>query len=132
MTAGGVLVSDDTELERLKRRRLARMQKMLSEKQQHTQTESGKLEPREVLKRVFVGRAWEVYDAAMRQYPQIAAQIFRELAELVRSGQLREQIQGEQLYGLLRQIGLDVRLETKIQVLERGELKSIADKFRGD
>ena len=37
---------------------------------------------------------------------------------------------GEQLFGLLRQIGLDVRLDTKIQVLEHGELKSLADKFR--
>ena len=85
-----------------------------------------------MLEKTFVGRAWEVYQAALQQYPQIAAQIFRELAELVRSGQLREQITGEQLYGLLRQIGLDVRLETKIQVLERGELKPIADKFRGN
>ena len=125
-------MSNDVELERLKRKRLARMQKMLSDKQQQAQAESGKLEPSNVLERVFVGRAWEVYHAAMQQYPQIAVQIFRELAELVQSGQLREQISGEQLYGLLRQIGLDVRLETKIQILEHGKLKSIADKFRSD
>jgi len=125
-------MSDDSELERLKRQRLARMQKMLSDKQQQAQAETGKLEPTRVLGKIFVGRAWEVYHAAMRQYPQIATQIFRELAELVQSGQLRDKISGEQLYGLLRQIGLDIRLETKIQVLERGELKPIADKFRGD
>jgi DNA-binding TFAR19-related protein (PDSD5 family) len=123
-------MSDDSELERLKRQRLARMQKTLTKKQ--TQIETGKLEPSKVLEKIFVGRAWEVYQAALEQYPRIAAQIFRELAGLVQSGQLREQITGEQLYGLLRQIGLDVRLETKIQVLERGELKLIADKFRGD
>jgi DNA-binding TFAR19-related protein (PDSD5 family) len=125
-------MNNDSELERLKRQRLTRMQKMLADKQQQAQTETGKLEPSKMLGKIFVGRAWEVYHAAIRQYPQIAAQIFRELAELAQSGQLREQITGEQLYGLLRQIGLDVRLETKIQVLERGELKSIADKFRGN
>jgi DNA-binding TFAR19-related protein (PDSD5 family) len=123
-------MSDDTELERLKRQRLAEMQRMLNAKQQ--QAETGKLEPTKLLEKVFVGRAWEVYYAAKRQYPQIAGQIFDELAELIRTGRLRGQITGEQLYGLLRQIGLDVRLETKIQVLEHGELKSVADKFRGD
>ena len=50
----------------------------------------------------------------------------------MQTGQLQGQITGEQLYGLLRQIGLDVRLDTKIQVLEHGELKSVADKFKGD
>jgi len=125
-------MSEDTELERLKRQRLAKMQKMLSTKQQEAQTPNNKVEPRTVLQRVFVGRAWEVYHAAMQQYPAIAPQIFSELVRLVQSGEVRGQITGEQLYALLRQIGLDVRLETKIQVLEHGELKSIADKFRGD
>lgn len=125
-------MSDDSELDRLKRRRLADMQKRLNSRQQQSQAEIGKLEPAKVLEKVFVGRAWEVYHAARQQYPRIADQIFQELAELVRIGRLKGQITGEQLYGLLRQIGLDIRLETKIQVLDHGELKSIADKFRGD
>lgn len=123
-------MSNDSELERLKRQRLAAMQKRLSAKQ--PPPEKAAFEPAKVLGGVFVGRAWEVYNAAMRQYPRIAQEIFRELARVVESGQIQGQITGEQLFALLRQIGLDVRLETKIQVLERGELKSIADKFRGD
>ena len=90
------------------------------------------MDARKVLEKVFVGRAWEVYGAARQQYPRISERIFDELAQLVQSGQLRGKISGEQLYGLLREIGLDVRLDTKIQVLEHGELKSISDKFRGD
>lgn len=125
-------MGEDTELERIKRKRLAEMQKTLSAKQQRAQASATRLDPRKALEKVLVGRAWEVYNAAMQQYPRIADQIFRELAQLVQHGELQGQITGEQLYGLLRQIGLDVRLETKIQVLERGELKSIADKFRGD
>ena len=125
-------MSDDSELERLKRQRLAAMQKRLNAKQEQTTATSGKLEPVRVLEKVFVGRAWEVYHATRQQYPTIADQLFQELAELVRLGRVKGQITGEQLYGLLRQIGLDVRLETKIQVLDHGELKSIADKFRGD
>lgn len=84
-----------------------------------------------ILQRVFVGRAWEVYEATKQQYPSIAGRLFQELAQLVETGQLTGQITGEQLYGLLRQIGLDVRLDTKIQVLDHGKLKSLGDKFRG-
>jgi len=124
-------VVEDTELQRLKRERLARMQKMISARKQ-PEAAANKADTTSVLQNVFVGRAWEVYHAAKTQYPHIAEQIFQELARLVQSGQLKGQITGEELYGLLRQIGLDVRLETKIQVLEHGELKSIADKFRGD
>lgn len=125
-------MNEDIELERLKRQRLAEMQKMISARQQQAQAGANKTDPSSVLEKVFVGRAWEVYYAAKRQYPRIAGQILQELARLVQNGQLRGQITGEQLYGLLREIGLDVRLETKIQVLEHGELKSIADKFRSD
>jgi DNA-binding TFAR19-related protein (PDSD5 family) len=125
-------LTEDAELERLKRQRLAAMQKRITGKQQQAQAATNKPDPTSILQNVFVGRAWEVYYAAKRQYPRIAEQILQELAQLVQTGQLKGQINGEQLYGLLRQIGLDVRLETKIQVLERGELKSLADKFRGD
>jgi DNA-binding TFAR19-related protein (PDSD5 family) len=107
------------------------MQRRINAKQQG-EAAPVKLEPRQVLDRVFVGRAWEVYHAARSQYPGIADQIFQELAALVQTGKLQGKITGEQLFGLLRQIGLDVHLDTKIQVLEHGELKSIADKFRGD
>jgi DNA-binding TFAR19-related protein (PDSD5 family) len=123
-------MSEDAELERLKRQRLAKMQKTISAKQQ--QAAGNKTDLVSILQRVFVGRAWEVYQAAKQQYPRIAEQIFQELARLIQNGQVTGQITGEQLYGLLRQIGLEVRLETKLQVLEHGELKSIADKFRGD
>ncbi len=124
-------MGDDTELERLKRERLAKMQKTISAKQQ-PEAATSKTDTLSILQKAFVGRAWEVYHAAKRQYPRIAEQIFQELARLIQSGQVEGPITGEELYGLLRQIGLDVRLETKIQVLEHGELKSIADKFRED
>ena len=123
-------MTEDSELEKLKRERLAEMQRRMTAKQQ-AETAPVRLEPRQILERVFVGRAWEVYHAARAQYPGIADQVFQELAQLIQVGRLRTKITGEQLFGLLRQIGLDIRLDTKIQVLEHGELKSIADKFRG-
>jgi len=120
-------MSGDAELERIKRQRLAEMQKNLAKKQD---IKPKTFDAEEILRKIFVGRAWEVYSAARQQYPRIADQIFHELALLVQSGQLRGQITGEQLYGLLRQIGLDIRLDTKIQVMEHGELKPLGEKFR--
>jgi len=125
-------MSEDAELERLKRQRLAKMQKFISARKQVAAGNNNRTDVISTLQKVFVGRAWEVYNAARQQYPRFAEPIFQELARLVQNGQVTGQITGEQLYGLLRQIGLDVRLETKLQVLEHGELKSIADKFRGD
>lgn len=121
----------DAELERIKRQRLARMQRNLAAKNLES-SKGNKPAPEDILRKIFVGRAWEVYYAAKQQYPTIATQIFQELTTLVENGKIQGQITGEQLYGLLRQIGLDVRLDTKIQVFERGELKSIAEKFRGN
>ena len=103
---------------------------MLDAKKQETQPKP-RPTAEQILQRVFVGRAWEVYEATRAQYPSIASRLFEELAQLVQTGQLTGQITGEQLYGLLRQIGLDVRLDTKIQVLDHGKLKSLGDKFRG-
>jgi len=120
----------DSELERIKRQRLAEMQRVLDARKQATQPKQ-RPTTEQILQRVFVGRAWEVYQATIQQFPSIAGRLFSELAQLVENGQLTGQITGEQLYGLLRQIGLDVRLDTKIQVLDHGKLKSLGDKFRG-
>jgi len=103
---------------------------MLNAKKQETEPRE-KPTTEQILQRVFVGRAWEVYEATRSQFPSIANRLFGELAQLVQTGQLAGQVTGEQLYGLLRQIGLDVRLDTKIQVLDHGRLKSLGDKIRG-
>jgi len=107
------------------------MQRMLEAKKQENHPKE-RPTTEQILRRVFVGRAWEVYEATRNQYPSIAGRLFEELAQLVQTGQLTGQITGEQLYGLLHQIGLDVRLDTKIQILDHGKLKSLGDKFRGD
>jgi DNA-binding TFAR19-related protein (PDSD5 family) len=87
--------------------------------------------PEDLLAKTFVDRAWEVYGAAKSQYPTIMEQVTRELALLIEDGRLKGPITGEQLMGLLRAIGLNVRLETKIRVLESGELKPLAEKLKG-
>jgi hypothetical protein len=40
------------------------------------------------------------------------------------------EVEGEQLLALLREIGLQVRLNTTIKVLSRGKIKSLSEKFK--
>lgn len=84
------------------------------------------------MKKVLVGRAWEVLDAAERQYPAPTRLLEKELAKMIEAGRLKGPIGAEQLMWLFRSLGLDVRIETKIQVLESGELKTLASKLRGE
>jgi DNA-binding TFAR19-related protein (PDSD5 family) len=122
-------MSEDAELERLKLRRMQEMQRRLEREKEKPSTQK-KPDPREVLKTILVGRAWEVLDAAAAQYPEPTRMLEAKLAQLVREGKLKGPITAEQLLWLFRSLGMDVRLETKIQVYESGELKSLTDKFR--
>jgi programmed cell death protein 5 len=126
-------MSEDTELERLKLRRMQEMQRRLLE-QEKKQPAGQKQQPspRETLRKILVGRAWEVLDAAERQYPEPTRALEKELARLVDTGRLKDPVGGEQLLWLFRSLGFDVRLETKIQVFESGELKSLATKLKGE
>jgi DNA-binding TFAR19-related protein (PDSD5 family) len=124
---------EDSELERLKLRRMQEMQRRLREQEQTKAKAPDQKQPRprDILKTILVGRAWEVLNAAAAQFPEPTRALEAELARLVHEGRLKGPVTAEQLMWLFRSLGLDVRLETKIQVLESGELKSLADKFRG-
>jgi len=122
-------MSGDAELERLKFRRMQEMQRRLEQVKEKPSPQK-QPRPREILKTILVGRAWEVLDAGAAQYPEQTRMLEAELAKLVNEGKLKGPITAEQLLWLFRSLGMDVRLETKIQVYESGELKSLADKFR--
>lgn len=129
-------LSEDEELELWRRRKLLEMRRRLLLKQTKEEKKEERErtieDPKETLKRVFVGRAWEIWRAAERQYPRVTEELAAILARLVKSGGLRGSVSGEQLYWLFERLGLRVRLETKIRILESGELKTIAEKLRGE
>ena len=134
-------MSDDPLIELLKRRKLQSLKRQLliekMEAEKHQEEADAPStpappppQPTEILQRVFVGRAWEVWNAAMAQYPQITKELEGALVKLINSGRLRNQLTGEQLFWFFRRLGVRVRLNTKIRIYESGELKSIADKLR--
>ena len=134
-------MSDDPQIELLKRRKLQLLKRQLLieklEAEKHEEEADASStptppppQPTEVLRQVFVGRAWEVWNAAMAQYPQVTRELEGALVKLIKSGRLRNQITGEHLFWFFRRLGVRVRLNTKIRIYESGELKSIADKLR--
>ncbi|MGQ9543104.1 MAG: DNA-binding protein [Candidatus Bathyarchaeia archaeon] len=130
-------MSEDMELDLLKRRRLLEMQKRLLAKKleeerrkEGVEAIGGEVKARDVLKRIFVGRAEEVWDAACRQYPQVMRRLEEGLARLVLRGEIDETLDEGQLLFILRSIGLRPRFETKIRILEDGKLKTLSEKLR--
>ncbi len=124
-------MSSDLELERQKRalelrRRLLQSQAKPVIAAQPKPTES----PRDVVRRIFAGRAAEVMETARRYYPAEIERLEASMAALVSEGKLRGPISGEELYAFLRRVGLAFSMDVKIRIKEHGELKSIEEKLR--
>jgi DNA-binding TFAR19-related protein (PDSD5 family) len=118
-------MSDD-ELERLRRRRLTQLRKEMEKKR--VVQEEASLNP-EVLKKAFTGRGLEVFNATKAQYPKVAEKLGNMLTKLISSGKITH-ISGEELYTLLKKMGVNVKLNTKIWIREGGKLKSIREKMK--
>jgi DNA-binding TFAR19-related protein (PDSD5 family) len=131
----------DEELERIKQRRLEEMRHRLLLKQLKEQQSSEirpeietprKLTSHEILDKHFGDRAWEVYNAAKYQYPQVMPQVEQLLVQGIKQGKIRDIIDGAALMGFFRAIGIPVRLKTKIRISEKGELKTLEQKMKED
>jgi len=124
----------DEELERIKQRRLEELRRrmLLNQlKEEEPEPEPAK-EPTndEILGRYFRNRAWEVWNTAKRQYPQVMPNVEALLVDAIKQGKIRDYIDGANLMGFFRQVGLPVRLDTKIRVSEHGELKTLEQKIK--
>jgi len=115
----------DRELEAIKQRKLRELQKRMAFREQKKEA----LDGRKILNKIFKGRAWEVFNAAQAQFPGAMAKIEHLLVRLALEGKIN-QMQGEQLYALLREIGLRVRLNTTIKVASHGKTKLLSEKFK--
>jgi programmed cell death protein 5 len=122
----------DEELERIKRRRLLELQRRMlrEEKTEEEPEKPAEPTPRDILDSMFSGRAWEVYETAKIQYPTVMPRVEQALVEGIRSGKIKDRIDGESLFVFLRQLGLNVRLNTSIRYKEHGELKTIGQRIK--
>lgn len=117
----------DRELQAIKQDKLRKLQERLAAKRNKIE----KISADSILDRIFKGRAWEVFNCASDQFPDVMSKVKDVLANLALSGKLRE-VTGEQLYLFLRNLGLRVRLDTRIRYTDHGQFKSLAEKIKED
>ena len=124
-----------SEIEILRQKRALELRKKLllsQEKAQTERTEPPKRTSAEIVQKILAGRAVEVLETARRYYPAETGRVEETLAKLVESGRLKGPISGEELFSFLRRMGLVFNMDVKIRVKERGELKTLEQKFRED
>ncbi len=128
-------MSEDSELERLKAKRLAEMQKNISSQNVEQTSESSKPSqeikenPRDLLIAKLGYRGLEVLENAEYQFPNETKQIIQKLFELIKSGEINESFDGGQLLALFRSIGLNIKMQTKINIEQDGKFVSLSDKL---
>jgi len=123
---------DDKELEQLKKKRLAEMEKNIALKQRLEEIPlSKKIQPsaRETLVKNLGYRGLEVLQNAESQFPSETKIVVEKLGELLYSGELREEIDGGKLLAVFKSVGINVRMQTKINVEQDGEFVSLAEKL---
>lgn len=129
MSSDGLELSKQRKLLEMQRRALMKS----AEEAKPKETVKKKEENQEqILRKLFEGRAAEVYDAAKVQYPETTKKITRVLVELISKRELAGPISGEELFWLFRRLGANVRLETHITFVESGKTKTIAEKLKGE
>ncbi|MEM3955841.1 MAG: DNA-binding protein [Candidatus Bathyarchaeia archaeon] len=119
----------DLELEMIRYRKMLELKRQIEERKMKSEKPK-EVNPREVLDKFFVDRAWEVFNAAKYQYPEVADYVEKILVKLILEGKIRDKISGEDLYGLFLRLGYRVRLQTRINIIEDGKVKSLEQKIR--
>ena len=127
------MTEEDKELELLKAKRLREMQKNLSQKQRSEEPKEipVKTPPREIVVKQLGYRGLEVLENAEAQFPEETRLVIAKLAELFKSGEITEIIDGGKLLTLFRSLGIRVRVQTTINVEQDGKLVSWSDKIKG-
>ena len=127
---------DDSELERLQAKRLAEMQKNISSRETAEETlESTKstkekiVNPRDALIKQLGFRGLEVLTNSESQFPNETKMVIDKLYELIKTGEITEILDGGKLLGLFRSIGLNVKMDTKINIQQDGKFVSLTDKL---
>ena len=127
---------EDKELEILKAKRLAEMQKNITsqekqkESEQKSDTTKEQITSRDYVVKNLGYRGMEVLQNAESQFPNEAKIIIEKIGELISSGDINEVLDGGKLLVLFRSVGVNIRMQNKINVEQDGKFVSITDKFK--
>lgn len=99
-------------------------------KQQQEQTLRPKKTDREIISSYLYDRGEEVLNLAESQFPLQTKSIVSGLVELIKVGELKQNISGGELLALFRSVGIKVRINTSIKIEDHGKLVSFSDKLK--
>ena len=123
---------EDRELELLKARRLAEMRKNISSQSQKEQQKQPDNKPpsyRDIVISHLGYRGMEVLQNAESQFPNETKMVIERLGQLFHTGEINEELDGGKLLALFRSVGINVRMQTKINVEQDGKFVSLSDKL---
>ena len=109
------------------------MQKNLSiqnsQRQLKPKPKERKVTPREILVSNLGYRGLEVLQNAEYQFPNETKVVVEKLSELIQSGEIDEVIDGGKLLLLFRTVGMNIRMQTKINIEKDGKFVSLSEKL---
>jgi len=120
-----VMDERDIELELLKMKRLAELSRRLKKSNKEISED-----PLKLLNSLLSEKAKEVLKVAEQQFPRETKRIVDVLARLVKEGKIKSIITGYSLYQLFLDLGLKIRMPTKIYYEEKGKRKPLSEYFR--
>lgn len=85
---------------------------------------------REIISGYLYDRGGEVLNLAESQFPLQTKSIVSGLVELIKVGELKQNISGGELLALFRSVGINVRINTSIKIEDHGKLVSFSDKLK--
>lgn len=102
----------------------------IKKQQQQEQMLRPKKTDREIISSYLYDRGEEVLNLAESQFPLQTKSIVSGLVELIKVGELKQNISGGELLALFRSVGIKVRINTSIKIEDHGKLVSFSDKLK--
>lgn len=125
-------MNEDKELELLKKKRLEEMQKNLTFQKKQEEAVSAQKKrpsPRDLVLQKLGYRGLEVLQNAEHQFPNEAKLVIEKLGELIAAGEINEELDGGKLLLLFRSVGINIKMQTTINVKKDGKFVSLSDKL---
>jgi hypothetical protein len=85
---------------------------------------------REHLSKYLYNQGEEFLDIAEAQFPIQTRTIVHKIVELIKSMEIKNRISGRELLALFRSVGVNVRINTTIQIEDHGKIVSLQDKLK--
>lgn len=119
----------DIELENIKKRMLAKLQRKLasSESRQYRH----ELDSEKYVENNLEGKAVEIFEYFKQQYPdKVYRAVVEALAKAMMNGVIPKPLDAVTLYSILSNLGLKVRLPSRIYIAKKGEVKDFSEYLR--